>query len=114
MHATAGQLTPAASASLVKFGYRTRPVETTPSATTTVARLVPNNPDRIEFTVMNLGTDYIAIGLLPSLAYATGIQIPPQGGAIVLLDEDGEAVAYEWYVIAFSGSQQLYLQEVIV
>lgn len=106
-------LAAAASMSLVRFGQRTRTAESNPNATTSVARLLFNNPNRVEFTVVNLGTQNVYLSLSNSVSSTYGLLIPPNGGLTVLIDEDGEQVAYDWYVITTSGTQPLYVQEVL-
>lgn len=106
-------LAAAASMSLVRFGQRTRVVETAPTVSTAVVRVVQNNPNRVELTIVNLGTQnvYFSTGNQPSVT--NGYFLPPQGGVTILIDEDGEEVAYDWYIVAASGTQQLFVSEVI-
>ena len=106
-------LAAAAAMSLIRFGQRTRPVESNPTATATASRLLQNNPNRVEFTVVNLGTQVVYISLANAVSSTNGIPLSPNGGVTVLIDEDGEEVAYDWFVISISGSQLLYVQEVL-
>lgn len=106
-------LAAAAAMSLVRFGQRTRPFESNPSVTTAAQRLLINNPNRVEFTVVNLGVQNLYLALNNQVSASNGIIIPPNGGLTVLVDEDGEQVAYDWYAIAASGTNSLYLQEVL-
>ena len=103
----------AAAMSLGRLGQRTRVVETNPSATTSIARLLTNNPNRVEFTLVNLGTAPVYVSQNNAPSATNGYYIVPQGGMTVLIDEDGEQVAYDWYVISSSGTQQLFVSEVI-
>lgn len=104
-------LAAAASQSLVRFGQRTRPVESNPTVDGTAVRLVQNNPNRVEFTVVNLGTDSVFVSTSNQVSSSNGILIPANGGMTVLVEEDGEVAGYDWYVIANSGTQQLFVQE---
>lgn len=106
-------LAAAASDSLVRFGHRTRPVESSLNATTAAQRLFQNNPNRVEFTVVNLGTQNVFIGLGNQVSSTFGMLIPPNGGLTMLVEEDGETVGYDWNVAASSGSQPLYMLEVL-
>lgn len=99
--------------SLVRFGQRTRPAEQNPTIGTQSQRLLLNNPNRVEFTVVNLGNQLVYLALSNAVSVLNGIPIPPSGGLTVLIDEDGEQVAYDWWAVSSSGTQQLYVQEVI-
>src|SRR5258708_20852169 len=98
----------------VKFGDDTHPVITFPSITTTPSRLAINNPDRVELVIVNRGTDVIAFDLSRTVTMTTGIAIAPGQSAILVPDEDGEMSGYEWWAVANSGVQTLYMLEVIV
>src|SRR6266852_2686577 len=102
----------AAQVALVKFGEETHPQETTPSATTTMSRLVPNMPDRVELIVINAGTDMVTIRPTNTVTSGVGIRLPPGVTADILADEDGDMVGYKWFMVAASGTQQLYVLEV--
>lgn len=98
---------------LVKFGAPTRPVESTPTIGTAAVQLVKNSADRVELIVVNSGTDLVTIGLSHNLASGVGIRLAPGGTVDILADEDGDVVGYEWWAVAASAGQQLYVLEVI-
>lgn len=96
------------------FGDDTHPVISTPTVTTTAAKLVNNNPDRVELVIINLGTDVIAFDLSKTVTMSAGIRIAPGQSAILVAEEDGEMSGYEWWAVANTGTQQLYTLEVLV
>lgn len=98
---------------LVKFGAPARPVESAPAIVTSAGQLVKNSADRVELIVVNTGTDMVTIGLSHNLVSGVGIRLVPGGTVDILADEDGDVVGYEWWAIAASGSQTLYVLEVI-
>lgn len=106
-------LAAAAADSLVRFGRRTRPYETNPTVTVSITRIVNNNPNRVELTMVNLGTQlvYFSTGNGPSAT--NGYFLVPQGGVTLLVEEDGEQVAYDWFAVAASGTQQMFVSEVL-
>lgn len=106
-------LAAAAAASLVKFGRPTRTIESNPTTDATGGRLVKGDPDRVELTIVNLGTQTVFLSIRATVSTINGILIPPNGGMTVLVDEDGEMVAYEWFAVSSSGTQQLFVQEVL-
>lgn len=106
-------LAAAAQDSLVRFGHPTRAEESNPLVTTAVSTLLKNRPDRIEFTFVNLGIQNIFVSTSRTVSSLNGILIPPNGGLTVLVVEDGEIVAWEWFAVAASGSMQAFVQEVV-
>ncbi len=103
----------ASETALVKFGTPARPVESTPIIPITPAKLVNNLADRVELIVVNAGTDLVTIGLSHTLVAGVGIRLAPGGTVDILADEDGDVVGYEWWAVASTASQQLYVLEVI-
>lgn len=103
----------AGEVALVKYGRNVRPVESTPGLTTAASQIVKNSADRVELLIQNVGTDVIAFGVNKSLTLTTGVRLPPGGTAVVLADEDGDMVGYEFWGIANSGTQSLYVIEFV-
>jgi len=100
-----GELSPgqtAASYIEKKWGVRTRlvPLAVVP-VLTTVTRALKNNPKRMQALIVNTGTGSIFGGFDSSLTVANGILISPLGGSLeLLIDEDAELVAYDFFLIA--------------
>jgi len=105
----------AASAyALKEFGFKTRAVENpvASSVGTSVTKVLNQNPDRIEWLFVNLGsyTVYLAFG--PYVSASKGIFVAASGGtATMKVSEDGEAVAYEVWAVAPSGTSAIYVVE---
>jgi hypothetical protein len=82
------------------------PTETRASAAGAVmgvaaARILPQDPARIVFTLINLSANEIFITPVGVPAALYGIRLGPNGGTVtVSADEDGEVVAWEWLGIA--------------
>ena len=94
-----------------KFGVETRsfPVADPVSCLTTVTSILPNNPDRLGFTVVNLGATsmYVAWdrGVLPT----HGILVAANGGTFSMIaDEDGELVGYELFGISVTSANDIF------
>jgi hypothetical protein len=96
----------AAEFSAVRFGGPTRMVPSAVTAGVSRQRLLGNNPRRIGWLAFNLGTTEGRISTDPALTSATGLPVQANGGGVSMdVLEDGEAVAWEWYVITTAAAQ---------
>lgn len=99
---------------MLRFGGRTRPIESTVVITTAgTERVVPNSPDRVQLTIVNAGTDLVTIRSARPVVNGVGIRLGPGNTVTFLVEEDGEATGWEYFGVAASGSQTLFIVEVV-
>ena len=94
-----------------ELGTATRPNENPESSQmgTSEARILRNNPNRIQFILVNLSINAMYILPKSGVSATKGIRIPSGGGAVtVWWKEDADMVSYEWFGIA-SGAGSDYL-----
>lgn len=99
-----------------RFGIETRPRDNPLASgmTTTVQRILAQHPDRVAFSVVNLGTTAVFIGSFEDVSSSKGYRLGPTGGAIAFLgDEDFDVVGYDWFGVADSGTPTIFVQEQI-
>ena len=99
-----------------KFGIKTVPRinPETNTVSTTVVKILKNNPDRIGFLIFNLGdyTLYLAPNNGVSANY--GILISSGGGFLnMIADEDFELVGYNFYAVSPGGETKIFVMELI-
>jgi len=97
-----------------KFGVDTRSLQdpVTASCLTTVTELLLNNPDRLSWIIVNLGTTAMYIAWDRTVSATHGVYVSPNGGMITLTaDEDGELVGYAVYGIALTAPVDIFTVE---
>jgi len=83
-------------------------------ATTTAQQVLFQNPDRIAFSIMNLGTENVALAPDERVAQDYGILLASNGGYVSMnWKEDYSLVGYDWWVVTASGTSKLLVLEVI-
>lgn len=90
-----------------RFGIRTRAVANRELATigTTVARILGNNPNRVGFTIINLGTNVVFVHFARDVSTTLGIRLGGAGAFVTLLyDEDFHLTGWEWFAVADAGA----------
>lgn len=100
---------------LEKFKVETRVVVNplVTSLSTTAARVFSNNPNRLGWTITNLGTVVIYIGFTPDVSSTNGIYIDSNGGSMGMIwDQDFEPTGWEIHGIATSGTPNIYSLEI--
>jgi len=98
-----------------KFGVATRAIQDPVTATcgTAATTLLLNNPDRLAYTIVNLGTNAIYIAWDATVSATHGIYIAPNGGSFSsVADEDGELVGYAVHGIALVAPSDVFIVEV--
>lgn len=83
-----------------KFGIGTRGVTNpvTASCGTSATTLLGNNPDRLGYLLVNLGTTAMHVAWDREVDEDHGVYVAPNGGSFGLIaDEDGELVGYELF-----------------
>lgn len=97
-----------------RFLGHTYPQETVLVISSTSVSRVANNPNRVNWIMINEGSTDIRLSNLPNVSSTSGWLLSANGG-IVEMDwaEDAEAVSYDVYLIAVSGTPNVRLREVI-
>ncbi len=109
------QLGRAANFSESKFGGPTRIVENplTTSVGATPTLLLPNEPDRIFWLVVNRSAQIVDLGFTNALVTGANILLDANGGTVSsILEQDGELVTYPVYAVAPVAGATVYVVEV--
>ena len=81
---------------------------------TTVTQLLKPNPNRLAWTLINLGANPVYAAFTPDVATTKGIYCSATGGVVGLLwSEDFELVCYPVWAIVESAAAAIYLVEVV-
>lgn len=92
---------PLEALSVGRFGGRTYSQEKVTSVTITRINLLPNNPNRVYWRLINEGAHDVRISTDPGVSVNSGWLLVANGGTIdVTFEEDGETVGYTLYAIA--------------
>lgn len=92
--------------------YRVNP--TVDKVQNSVTKIMPNNPKRLSFVIVNLSNVSIYISPDGDVSSSKGIILFPNGGTIIMkFTEDLELVASEWYGIANAPNSDIYVLEVV-
>ncbi|MBA7578135.1 hypothetical protein ES708_19991 [subsurface metagenome] len=71
--------------------------------------IVPNNPDRLGFIIVNLGATAMYVAWDRGVLASHGILIAPNGGSFTMIaDEDGELVGYELFGISITSANDIF------
>jgi len=77
-----------------------------------VQQMLPYNPQRVSFVVINLDDNAIYIAPSNQVFADRGIRLAPNGGAASLTwDRDFELCSHDWYVYSAVDAQDFYLLE---
>ena len=94
-----------------KFGVATRsyPIADPVKCETTVTVILPNNPDRLAYLLVNLGEKDMYVAWDRGVLATHGVYVAPNGGSFSLLvDEDGELVGYELFGISITEANDIF------
>jgi hypothetical protein len=95
----------------VKTDMLVNPV--TDTVLTTPTQLLKPNPNRLAWTLINLGSEAIYLSFTQDVATTKGIYVASGGGTMGLLfSEDFELVTFPIYAIGAAGGDKVYLVEV--
>lgn len=76
----------------------------------TITKLLNNDPDRLQYTVVNLSINNAFIGFDGEVSATHGIPLAANGGSVSLrADEDGALVRKELYGIAVGAAADIYI-----
>ena len=96
----------------VKTSYDINPI--TGTALTTITKVLNINPNRLGFTIMNMGANDVYVSPSNAVAVGSGILLQPNGGGMSMLwNEDFNKVGYDWYAIADGANTDIYIEEVV-
>lgn len=97
----------------VKTGSRENPLVS--SVGTSASQVLPNNPNRLGWVIVNLSANTIYLAFTPDVSNSKGIILSPGGGiASMIYREDFELVARGVYAIASGASSAVYALEVVI
>ena len=83
------------------------------SVGTSATKILNNNPDRLAWILINLGTEEIYVAFESDVSSNKGILVDKNGGFLVLtVDEDFHLVGYEVWAISPSTTNNIYIVEV--
>lgn len=81
---------------------------------TTAVRVIPNDPNRVAFVLVNLSTGTMHFGPFSDPSGTKGIQIGSGGGSLVSIwDEDFSLVGREWYGVSSVAASELLTLELV-
>lgn len=94
-----------------QFGVRTRAEENPliSSLGTTAAKVLPNDPDRLAYLVINLSANVVYVSLHNDVADDKGIRLDPSGGMMsAIWSEDFQLVGWELWGVADGATSAIY------
>lgn len=96
----------------VKTDIRINPLVS--AVPTSVVQLLKPDPNRLAWTLINLGANHLFVGFAPDVASDKGVYVSATGGVFGLLFlEDFDLCAFPVYAIADTAECDIYLVEVV-
>lgn len=96
-----------------RWGVRTQAAQKTITLGVAAAELVPNNPDRLGLTIINLSTNSVYVALDNSVSDTKGMLLVPSGGSVTFsLEEDFQMVGWAIWGVATGADSSLFIIEV--
>ena len=96
-----------------RWGVRTQAAQKTVSLGVAAAEIVPNNPDRLGLTIINLSTNSVYLALDNSVSSSKGMLLVPTGGSATFsLEDDFQMVGWAIWGVASGAASPLYVIEV--
>ena len=105
----------AAEVTFRKFGFKTTEVENpvTEDVSTSPTLILRNHPDRVAYTVVNMGDVRMYCAFDERVSADRGIVLDANGGSLsVNAYDDGMLVVREVWARTASGTKKVYVQEV--
>lgn len=82
------------------FGGPTTAKETVVAVTSARVILLPNNPNRFRWMLINEGVNDVRVSIDPNITAASGWLLPSGGGVMEMnMSEDGSVVGWQLYAI---------------
>jgi len=100
-----------------RWGVRTRPITNrlVSNLGTSVTKVIPNDPDRLAWLIVNLSANTVYLGLSRDVSSSKSILLQASGGSAgMVLDEDFNTVTYEVWGVASGASSAIYTIEVVM
>jgi len=95
----------------VKTGVKVNPLVT--QVETTVTQLLKPNPNRLAWTLINLGANQVYVAFSNDVSSSKGVYVSATGGVFGLLfSEDFDLCAYPVWAIADTAAAACYLVEI--
>lgn len=86
----------------------------TSSVGTSLTRILDNNPNRVGWTIFNLGSNAVYLGFDRNVSASKGMRLAPSGGSINFMwDTEFDVVGYELFGKASTGTNNIYVIELI-
>jgi len=80
-----------------------------------LTRILPNNPNRLAWIILNLSANNVFISLDTDTSAAHGILLTPNGGsATMIYEEDFEATCWEVFGVAAANNSDVFALEVVI
>lgn len=80
-----------------------------------VTKILPNNPNRLAWIILNLSPNNVFIALDTKVASTHGILLTPSGGsATMIYEEDFEATCWEVFGTAAVDASDIFVLEVVI
>lgn len=97
-----------------RFQGKTYPNEFVLTLTASPAEILPNNPNRLFWMVLNEDALDGRVSIDPQITTTTGWILAANGGVISMFwEEDGEAVGYPVYGVSVGAGSKVRIREVI-
>ncbi len=107
-------VSPIEELSYEQFKGHTFSQEKTFNLTTNLDVILPNNPNRVQWIIINEGNSDARIGNDPTITLASGWLLPANGGIISMIyKDDGESVGYAVYARCSVSPNYIRIREVI-
>jgi len=94
------------------FGVRTYAEENPliSSLGTTAAKILPNDPDRLAYLVINLSSNVVYVALKSDVASTKGARLDANGGSYgMVFNEDFQMTGWELWGVATGASSAIYV-----
>lgn len=86
----------------------------TASVGVAVTRVLPNNPNRFGFVIVNLGTFAVYVRPDRDVSPTAGIRLAPAGGTFsASWRDDFHLVGWDWYAVADAAAQSILVLEIV-
>jgi len=99
-----------------EFGVPTEPRinPVTNSVGTSIVRILGNNPNRMSFSIVNLGTSAMFIAPDNGPSTSRGIRLDAGGGSFSAnWRDDAHLTGWDWFAIAEAAAQSIFVLEVV-
>ena len=104
---------PLSELSKARYSGNTIVQERAASVGTARVEILPNNPNRLSWDIINTSLIDIRVSSNPNLTMTTGFLLAPSGGVMGMdFQEDGDGAGYGIYAIASAAGASIWIREV--